>query len=216
MPAFNGSGAIKKKSKRVRIQKARELINDYKTGKIKSFIGKCNVEVVLDDTDEVIECKMPRGIRVRYFKDDNVKVNVECCELIGKNNIEKEIVDIPVVEEKTAELHTRSYNKNKQLNRVREIRQENDESSNDEDSIENKKKIEDLSNGDYDSDESSDEDDIPININRKNSEGLSDKYYNSDESSDEDSIPKNMNRKNSKESSNEDSFKKKEDENFFD
>ena len=152
MPAFNGSGALKKKGKRARIQKERELDKNFRVGTLKSINGGKSASVVLNDTNETIDCHMPKGIRVRYRVKDEVKVN-SYNELIGKLIVEKEDVDYDsTYEEEEQTVDMKQYNKeikkvrtvlerNRNRGDSKETRQENDvsedeSSSDDTDSIE--------------------------------------------------------------------------------
>ena len=133
MPAFNGSGTLKKKGKRCRIQKERELDKNFRIGTVKAIIGGKHASVVLSETNEIIECLMPKGIRVKYRVKDEVKINIYN-ELIGKITTEKENIECETIdeeEEKTVDMnqYNKEIKKTPQTNpreRTREIRQEND------------------------------------------------------------------------------------------
>jgi hypothetical protein len=137
MPAFNGSGALKKKGKRSRIQKERELDKNFRVGTLKSINGGKSAMVVLNDTGETIDCHMPRGIRVKYRIKDEVKVNIYN-ELIGKFFSEKENIDCEQgIDEDEHTVDMKQYSKeikkessvlkrNRNRGESKETRQEND------------------------------------------------------------------------------------------
>lgn len=154
MPAFNGSGALRKKSKRSRIVKERESDTNFITGTVKSINCGKHVSVVLHETGESIECYMPKGIRVKYRVKDDVKIN-QFYELIGKKEMVKEQVECEeeVDDEQTVDMN--EYNKeiknkvNKQVprNKNREVRQENN-ISDDEESDNSDESLSELSDND--------------------------------------------------------------------
>jgi hypothetical protein len=182
MPSINGSGTLKKKSKRMRVKKERELDNNFDIGTLKSINGGKSASVVLKKDGSTVICRMPKGIRIRYRVKDEVKVHKDTFELIGKLNVEKEDIDYDSAHEENEQtVDIKQYNK--EIKKVRSVvernrnrgdtkntRHENDMSEESENSDEdNKNSDEDNKNSDEDN-KNSDEDNKNSDEDNKNSD----------------------------------------------